>query len=285
MMNTYKLKYISAVIIYGTIGYILHFVNLPSEIVVLCRGVIGSLFIYLYLRVTKRNIDLVAIINNIKYLIISGVALGLNWVFLFASYRVGTVAVGSLCNYMAPIILIALSPVLFKEKITFKKLLCVIGAFIGIIFVSGILETNSNVNGYGVLLGLLAAAAFVLIIIFNRKLKNISAYDKVVVQLAISALTVLPYAIINNIGNTIVLDLKSVVLVIMLGVIHTGVAYCFYFGSINDIPVQAVAILGYIEPVLSVLSSALLLNEPISFIGIIGAILILLSACFSEIIE
>ncbi|MDO5440290.1 MAG: DMT family transporter [Erysipelotrichaceae bacterium] len=284
-MNTYKLKYISAVIIYGTIGYILHFVNLPSEIVVLCRGVIGSLFIYLYLRVTKRNIDLVAIINNIKYLIISGVALGLNWVFLFASYRVGTVAVGSLCNYMAPIILIALSPVLFKEKITFKKLLCVIGAFIGIIFVSGILETNSNVNGYGVLLGLLAAAAFVLIIIFNRKLKNISAYDKVVVQLAISALTVLPYAIINNIGNTIVLDLKSVVLVIMLGVIHTGVAYCFYFGSINDIPVQAVAILGYIEPVLSVLSSALLLNEPISFIGIIGAILILLSACFSEIIE
>ena len=285
MMNTYKLKYISAVIIYGTIGYILHFVNLPSEIVVLCRGVIGSLFIYLYLRVTKRNIDLVAIKNNLIYLIISGVALGLNWVFLFASYRVGTVAVGSLCNYMAPIILIALSPVLFKEKITFKKLFCVIGAFIGIIFVSGILETNSNVNGYGVLLGLLAAAAFVLIIIFNRKLKNISAYDKVVVQLAISALTVLPYAIINNIGNTIILDIKSVVLVIMLGVIHTGVAYCFYFGSINDIPVQAVAILGYIEPVLSVLSSALLLNEPISFIGIIGAILILLSACFSEIIE
>lgn len=285
MMNTYKLKYITAVIIYGTIGYILHFVNLPSEIVVLCRGTIGSLFIYLYLRITKRNINVSSIKKNLKYLILSGVALGLNWVFLFASYRISTVAVGSLCNYMAPIILIALSPILFKEKISSKKLLCIIGAFVGIIFVSGILEISSNVNIYGVILGLLAAMAFVFLIIFNRKLKDISSYDKVVVQLGISALTILPYAIINNIGKPLILDTKTVVLVIILGVIHTGVAYCFYFGSINDIPVQAVAILGYIEPVLSVLSSALLLNEPISILGIIGAILILLSACFSEIIE
>lgn len=284
-MDKYKLRYILAVVIYGTIGYILHFVNLPSEIVVLCRGAIGSLFIYLYLRVTKRNIDVVAIRKNLKYLIISGVALGLNWVFLFASYRVGTVAVGSLCNYMAPIILIALSPMLFKEKITFKKLLCVIGALVGIVLVSGILELNSKVNGLGVLLGLLAALAFVLIIIYNRKLKDISAYDKVIVQLGVSALTVLPYAIFNNVGKPLILDTRSIILVIMLGIVHTGIAYCFYFGSINEIKVQTVAILGYIEPVLSVLSSALLLGEPISMFGIVGAVLILLSACLSEIIE
>lgn len=284
-MDKYKLKYIVAVLIYGSIGYILHFVNLPSEIVVLARGVIGSLFIFIFLKITRRSIDLKAIKKNLKYLIISGVALGLNWVCLFASYRVGTVAVGSLCNYMAPIILVMLSPFLYNEKISFKKALCIAGALIGIILVSGILEINSEVNIVCVLLGLGAAVGFVLIIIYNRKLQDISVYDKVIVQLGISALTVLPYAIINNVGTKIVFDRQSLVLLIVLGIVHTGIAYCLYFGSINDIPTQTLAIFGYIEPVASVLSSALLLHEPISTFGIIGAILILLSACLSEIIK
>lgn len=284
-MDKYKLKYIVAVLIYGSIGYILHFVNLPSEIVVLARGVIGSLFIFVFLKVTKRSIDIKAIKKNLKYLIISGVSLGLNWVCLFASYRVGTVAVGSLCNYMAPIILVMLSPFLYNEKISFKKALCIAGALIGIILVSGKLEKNSEVNIACVLLGLGAAIGFVLIIIYNRKLQDISVYDKVIVQLGISALTVLPYAIINNVGTKIVFDRQSLVLLIVLGIVHTGIAYCLYFGSINDIPTQTLAIFGYIEPVASVLSSALLLHEPISTFGIIGAILILLSACLSEIIK
>ena len=284
-MDKYKLKYIVAVLIYGSIGYILHFVNLPSEIVVLARGVIGSLFIFVFLKVTKRSIDIKAIKKNLKYLIISGVSLGLNWVCLFASYRVGTVAVGSLCNYMAPIILVMLSPFLYNEKISFKKALCIVGALIGIILVSGILEINSEVNIACVLLGLGAAVGFVLIIIYNRKLQDISVYDKVIVQLGISALTVLPYAIINNVGTKIVFDRQSLVLLIVLGIVHTGIAYCLYFGSINEIPTQTLAIFGYIEPVASVLSSALLLHEPISTFGIVGAVLILLSACLSEIIK
>lgn len=284
-MDKYKLKYIVAVLIYGSIGYILHFVNLPSEIVVLARGVIGSLFIFIFLKITRRSIDLKAIKKNLKYLIISGVALGLNWVCLFASYRVGTVAVGSLCNYMAPIILVMLSPFLYNEEISFKKAMCIIGALIGIVLVSGVLEINSEVNIVCVLLGLGAAVGFVLIIIYNRKLQDISVYDKVIVQLGISALTVLPYAIINNVGTKIVFDRQSLVLLIVLGIVHTGIAYCLYFGSINDIPTQTLAIFGYIEPVASVLSSALLLHEPISTFGIIGAILILLSACLSEIIK
>lgn len=284
-MDKYKLKYISAVFIYGTIGMFIHYVNLSSEIVVLARGIIGSLFILLYLKISKQTLNKEAIKRNAKYLILSGVALGLNWVCLFASYQVSTVAVGSLCNYMAPIILIALSTMLYKEKISFKKLLCVVGAVIGIILVSGILEVNSSVNPLGVVLGLCAAFGFVMIVIFNRKLNGVSVYDKVVVQLGTSALTVLPYALINNIGKPFVVDTRSLIIIVILGIFHTGFAYCLYFGSINEIPVQTMAILGYIEPVMSVLISAFLLSEPISLYGIIGAILILVSACMSEIIE
>lgn len=284
-MYKYKIKYLFSVIIYGTIGFVLHFVNLPSEIVVLARGAIGSLIIYIYLKVNGHSLNAFAIKKNGKYLILSGIALGLNWVFLFASYRVSTVAIGSLCNYMAPIILIVLSPFLYQEKLNVKKILCVIGAIIGIVLVSGIIEVNNNVNIEGIVLGLLAAACFVLIIVFNRKIRDLSVYDKVVVQLLISALTTLPYAIFNNINTVFVLDTKTLLLVLLLGVFHTGFAYCLYFGSINEIPVQSVAILGYIEPVLSVIISATMLSEPISIYGIIGACLIIVSACFSEIIK
>ena len=284
-MKHYKAKYILSVIIYGTIGYILHFINLPSEIVVLGRGVIGSIFIYLYLRFTRQKMEVEAIKKNLKYLIPSGIALGLNWVFLFASYRVSTVALGSLCNYMAPIILIVISPIAFKEKIAFKKVICVIVAFIGIVLVSGILESDVVVNVEGIVLGLLAAVCFVLIIIFNKRLRGVPVYDKVIVQLATSAITVLPYAIFNNINTHLVFDTRSVLLIILLGVVHTGLAYCLYFGSINNIPVQSVAILGYIEPVCGILTSVLLLHEPISFLGIIGGVLIIVSACLCEIME
>ena len=284
-MNIYKLKYILAVIIYGTIGYILHFIKLPSEIVVLGRGIIGSIFIYLYLRIKGDNLDFVSIKNNLKYLVMSGIALGLNWVFLFASYRVSTVALGSLCNYMASIILILISPILYKERITFRKMLCVIFAFVGIVLVSGIFESNVVVNVQGIVLGLLAAVCFVFIIIFNRKLQGVPVYDKVVVQLAVSALTVLPYAIFNNLNANLVFDKNSLLLILVLGIVHTGFAYCLYFGSINNIPVQSVAILGYIEPVCGIITSALLLNEPISPLGIIGGVLIIVSACFSELIH
>lgn len=284
-MKHYKAKYILSVIIYGTIGYILHFINLPSEIVVLGRGVIGSIFIYLYLRFTRQKMEVEAIKKNLKYLIPSGIALGLNWVFLFASYRVSTVALGSLCNYMAPIILIVISPIVFKEEIAFKKVICVIVAFIGIVLVSGILESDVVVNVEGIILGLLAAVCFVLIIIFNKRLRGVPVYDKVIVQLATSAITVLPYAIFNNINIHLVFDTRSVLLIILLGVVHTGLAYCLYFGSINNIPVQSVAILGYIEPVCGVLTSVILLHEPISFLGIIGGVLIIVSACLCEIME
>ena len=284
-MKHYKAKYILSVIIYGTIGYILHFINLPSEIVVLGRGVIGSIFIYLYLRFTRQKMEVEAIKKNLKYLIPSGIALGLNWVFLFASYRVSTVALGSLCNYMAPIILIVISPIVFKEEIVFKKVICVIVAFIGIVLVSGILESDVVVNVEGIVLGLLAAVCFVLIIIFNKRLRGVPVYDKVIVQLATSAITVLPYAIFNNINTHLIFDTRSVLLIILLGVVHTGLAYCLYFGSINNIPVQSVAILGYIEPVCGILTSVLLLHEPISFLGIIGGVLIIVSACLCEIME
>lgn len=280
-MNRETIKYLIANTIYGTIGLFLHFVNTSSEFVVLCRGIIGSLFIILMKVLNKDYLDSKSIRSNLKLLVISGMALGLNWVFLFAGYRYA-VAITSLCNYMAPIIIVLISSLLFKEKINNKQKLCVFLAFVGIILVSGVLNNNSLIDYHCVIYGLLAALGFVILVLCNRRLKDIKPLDKTVIQLFVSALTVLPYVIINN-GFPSYLDVRSIILLIVMGVVHTGIAYILYFNSIDVLPVHKVAVLGYIEPVLSVLIGALVFNEYLGIAGIIGAILIIFSALFNEI--
>lgn len=278
-----RAEYIISGILYGTIGLFLHYVNLPSEVVVLFRGFVGSLFIFFYLKARKISIDKKSIKDNLIWLVLSGACLGLNWVFLFSSYRVASVAVGTLCNYMGPIIVIILSPFLYKEKLTKTKILCVLMALVGIIFVSGVFDSSLSVNLKGVALGLMSAVCFVGLVIFNKKLKNISSYDKAVSQLLMSAVTVLPYAMIINWGKNLSFDTRSLIICVILGIVHTGVAYCFYFRALGTLSVQTFSILGYIEPVVAVILSATILHEPISLLGIIGAVLIIGAAVLSEI--
>ena len=274
-------KYIIAVVLYGTIGLFLRFVDLPSEIVAMCRGLFGALFIYLYLRFRQVKIDKIAISNNRSLLLLSGVCLGLNWIFLFKAYMTTTVAIASLCNYLAPLIVVIVSPIVLHEKWELRKLPLVALAFLGIVLVSGVFAKQHG-SLLGVVYGLLAAFVFSLIIICNRKLQDISVYDRSLVQLIISALTIFPYVLFNNYGVSISIGLKDVLIVLMLGAIHTGLAYCFYFSGMASLDVQTIAILGYLEPVVSLLCSTVILNEPLSLYGWIGAALIIFSAFMSE---
>lgn len=285
-MKKDNLKYSLAVILFGTIGMFLRYIRLPSELVVLCRGVIGSLVIWAFVRIRGNRVDRSAIRKNLKWLVISGICLGLNWVFLFAAYLHTTVAIASLFNYLAPVIVVVIAPFLYREKLGWKKILCVVAAVIGVVLLSGVLSgTAAEVNWLGILFAFLAALGFVGIIFCNKKLDGINAYDKAIVQLAVSALTVLPYMIFNNWGTPLSLDLRSVLLTLMLGLLQTGFTYCLYFDTLGRLPVHSVAVLGYLEPVVSVLCSVFILQEGMDVFGWIGAVLIIGAAAVSELIS
>lgn len=238
------------------------------------------------IRLKGNRVDIKAIRKNLLCLILSGICLGLNWIFLFAAYLHTTVAVASLCNYLAPVIVVVLAPVLYQDRLGWKKLLCVAAAVLGVILISGIIGTApADPDGIGILFGLLAALSFVAIILCNRKNRGMDAFDKVIVQLAVSALTVLPYALIKNLGTPLVLDVRSILLTLMLGLVHTGFAYCLYLDNLGKLPVHSVAVLGYLEPVVSVLCSALILKEHMTVLGWIGAVLIIGAAAASELIK
>lgn len=281
-----KLAYLLTLFIYGTIGVILNYIDVPSELVVLFRGALGALTIYTVLRLKKGKLNIAAIKKNLLYLIISGASLGFNWVFLFMAYDQTSVAIASLCNYMAPIILVALSPILFKEKLTFPKVLCVIACFVGVAMISGVFELQKgSVNVLGIIFGLLAATGFVFLIIFNKKLtSDLPNLDRSIIQLLVSAIVVLPFAIFKCAKTTFTFDLKTILILIMLGVIHTGFAYILYFKSVKELPVQTVSIFGYFEPIIGIILAAIILGQNLTIFGIIGTILIIGGSIVSELI-
>lgn len=280
-----RIQYMVSLVLYGTTGMILRWTAIPSELLVLARGAIGAVLIFLFLLIQGKKPSVADIRRNGKWLILGGISLGLNWVFLFGAYRYTTVALASLCNYTAPIIVIFLSPFLFGEKLTVRKLLCVLAAALGISLVSGVFAGEGTADPIGLLLGMGASLGFVGIIICNKRLSGVSPYDRVIVQLLISALTVLPYAFFQNMGSQIQADAGSIFWMLVLAVVHTAFAYCCYFGAMADLPVQTIALWGYIEPVVSVLCSALILKEPLGAAGIIGSIMVLTSAAVSELLS
>lgn len=274
-----SLKYFISVFLYGTLGLFLSMINVNSDFVVFCRGFIGSLFIFIVKLIKKERFDLKAIKENFLYLAICGISLGLNEMFLFIGYKYA-VSLASLGNYTAPISVIVISAIIYKEKLNIKQLLCVIASFLGIILISGVFTSNTG-NVIALIYGLIASIGFVSLVFFNKKLGPMDPLDKTFIQLIFTYLTVLPFVIINKSIPTI-LDIKTISILLMLGVLHTGFAYIFYFDAIKTLSPIKIAIIGYVEPVLSVLIGALLLNEPMDIYGIIGTILIIGSAIVSE---
>lgn len=281
-MKSDSIKYLLAVTIYGTIGLFIRYVNASSEFIVFCRGTIGSLFIAIVMLIKRQKIDFKAISSNLSLLAMSGVCLGLNWVFLFSGYK-RALALTSLCNYTAPIFVVIISTLFLKEKINFKQIICIITSFVGVVLISGIFDSR-GVDLYCIVCGMLAAACFVGLVLLNRRFKNIKDLDKTIIQLAFSAITVLPYMVINSSIPTS-LDTTSIIILILLGIVHTGIAYILYFSSIDTLPVEEVAVLGYIEPALSVIIGILILQETSSLFSIIGAIVIIVSAILIELFK
>ena len=285
--NISKIKVASSMFIFGTIGIFVRYIPLPSSIIAMMRAFIGTAVLLLVLALSRSKMDFAAIKKNLVKLAFSSTMMAINWILLFEAYRFTTVATATLCYYMSPIILVALSPFFFKEKLTAKKLICIGAALLGMIFVSGVIGGGgiklSEMKG--IVMGLLAACFYASVVITNKTIKGLPSFDRTIMQLAIAAVVMLPYNALTGAFAGIELNTLVVVMMIIVGVIHTGLAYWMYFGSMEHLKSQTLAILSYVDPVVAVLLSALLLREPMRVLATIGAVMILGAAIVSELPE
>jgi RarD protein len=217
-------------------------------------------------------------------LFLSGAAMGLNWVLLFEAYNHTTVATATLCYYMAPVFVILASPFIFGEKLGAKKVLCVLFAVLGMFFVSGVFESGFGgaAELKGVLFGISAAVLYATVVILNKKTAEVPSFEKTLVQLGSAAITILPYILLTEDFSEIEAKPLSLALLLTAGIVHTGIAYALYFGSIGKLPAQTTAIFSYIDPVSALFISVLFLHEPMGAAGLVGAVLILGAAFAAE---
>lgn len=282
-----KLIFVVSMIIFGTIGIFRKYIPLDSAVLSFSRGLIGTLFIGLFLLIKKNKPNNKELKRNLIFLIVSGFLIGVNWLFLFESYKYTSVAASTLCYYMAPIIVMIASSFIFKDKISLVHVICMIVAFVGVIFVSGIFETGFNDKNtiIGVLYGFGAAVLYASVVLINKKTKVENPYYKTLIQLLFSSIVLIPYLIWNRSFNGIELNFKISILILVVGVIHTGMAYVLYFGSITKIKTQFISIFSYIDPVVAIILSAAILKEQLTVFSAIGAVLILSSSLLMEIID
>jgi len=282
--TTHRISLILSMCIFGTIGLVRRYIDLPSSVIALARAVIGTVFLAVLVVLRRRRPNWKAIGKMLPLLLLSGAALGFNWILLFESYCHTSVATATLCYYMAPILVILAAPLLFRERLTLRKALCIPAALVGIVLVSGILQTGiqSLSELKGILLGLSAAVLYASVVLLNKKIRDIPALDRTILQLAISGIILIPYTLLTEDWSSMTLTGDAAVLLLIAGVIHTGIAYALYFGSISKLPAQTAALLSYIDPIIAILLSALFLQEPMTAYSILGAVLILGAAVVSE---
>lgn len=289
MANKAKLELIASMFIFGTIGIFVRHIPLPSSMIALVRGFVGAFFVLLFVYLKKSKPDKAAIKKNFVMLVLSGAFIGINWILLFESYNYTTVATATICYYMEPIFVILASPFLLKEKLTAKKAVCAAFALLGMVFVSGVLQTGIPAlsEAKGILYGLGAACFYASVVLMNKKITEINAYDKTIMQLGMGAIVLSPYVMLTQDFGTATTSMTPSLwaLLLFVGLVHTGVAYALYFDSMKELKAQTLAIFSYIDPIVAIILSALLLKENMGLYGVIGAVLVLGSTFISEMPE
>lgn len=285
-----KWMLVGSMLMFGTIGIFRRHIPLSSSVIALARAVLGTLFLLFLMAVKGSRPSVKAVTANLPALLVSGVLIGFNWILLFEAYQYTSVAVATLCYYTAPVLVILVSPVFLKEKLTGKKLVCVAAALAGMALVSGVVGADVTVGvgsseWRGILLGLGAAALYAAIMILNKRIRDIPAIDKTVVQLAAAALVLLPYTWFTEEISAIRLTPVVGLLLVIVGVVHTGIGYAMYFGSMKALRAQTVALFSYIDPVTAIILSALLLNERMGAAQMAGAVFILCAAIAGDMPE
>ncbi|MDF2674664.1 MAG: transporter [Clostridiales bacterium] len=277
------IQIIISMIIWGSVGIFVKYINMPSLEIAFMRAAVAAVFLLIIGIFNRKKNKSIYSRKNLLLLLASGAAIGLNWVLLFQSYKYTTISNATLSYYFAPVFIMLLSPIVLKEKLTPVRLLSVFGALAGLFL---ILSNQSNVSmgqynhRLGMVFGVLAAVLYAGVVLLNKYIKDFSGFDMTFIQITTAALVLLPFIISR--GQLHIEGSNILLLILVVGIVHTGIAYLIYFSAIKNVKAQSAAILSYIDPVSAILFGTLILSEPVNIIQILGGLLILGSTFVGE---
>lgn len=267
--------YVLAMVIFGTLAPFVRNIGVSSGELALYRAVMGAGLIWIYLLAKGKNPFSGGLKREILLLLLSGGAMGVNWILLFQAYRYTSVSTATLCYYFAPVIVTALSPVLFRERLTRKQLFCFAMATLGLVLITGLEPSAGSANLTGILFGLGAAVFYAAVILLNKYIRSTAGIQRTFLQFLAAIVTLIPYVAATGGVTLSRLDGTGWLCLLVVGILHTGITYCLYFSSLKALPGQRAAILSYIDPLVAVLISVTVLREPMTWQQALGGGLIL----------
>ena len=278
-----KAMIVISMVIFGTIAPFVRNVSVTSGELALYRALMAAVIIGIVFIVTKQKIDLKAIKKEIPLLLVSGIAMGFNWILLFEAYKYTTVSVATLSYYFAPVIVTVVCPFLFKEKMTMKQIICFIASTVGLVLVINAGGLSGGSDYIGILFGLGAAVLYATVILLNKFIKGVDGIQRTFLQFVAAIIVLVPYVAFTSgvtLGN---MNATGWIYLLAVGIIHSAFAYCLYFSAIKEVPGQTAAILSYADPLVAVIISVTILGESITLMQLIGGVLILGFTLLNEI--
>lgn len=279
-----RLMLVAAMAIFGTLGPFVRNISVSSGELALYRAVMAALILGFYFLLTKQPIRFKEIRRELPLLLISGMAMGINWILLFEAYRYTTVSVATLSYYFAPVIVTAVCPILFKERLTAKQILCFVASTAGLALITvGGSDAGGNAHLRGILIGLGAASFYATVVLLNKFIKNVDGIHRTFLQFLAAAVILIPYVLFSSGVTVQSMDYVGWINLLIVGLVHTGVTYCLYFSSLKNLTGQTAAILSYVDPLVAVIVSVTVLHEGITALQIVGGALILGFTLLNEI--
>ena len=270
-----RLTLVTAMTVFGTLGLFVRNIPVSSGELALYRAVLAALLLAAFFLVTGQKIPFAKIKKEVPLLLASGVAMGINWILLFEAYKYTTVSAATLSYYFAPVIVTVVCPLLFKEKLTGRQILCFIMSTAGLVLITGIGDMGGGQDLIGILFGLGAAVFYAAVVLLNKFIKNVEGIHRTFLQFLAAIVILIPY-VLSTSGITLgTLSGKGWVNLLVVGLVHTGITYCLYFSSLKELPGQKAAILSYIDPLVAVLISVTVLGESMTLWQAVGGLLIL----------
>ncbi|MEC1528503.1 DMT family transporter [Bacillus spizizenii] len=278
-----SIQFILSMIIFGTIGLVVRYIDLSSSETAFLSSSIGFLFLTLVFINKRKSFSWQKIKSCGIFLFLSGIALGGNWIFLYQSYEYTTLTNATLGYYFAPVFVMLLSPIFLKEKLSLKKVICIFVAVLGMMFIVGNgVSASGREDLIGIILGLIAAAFYAALMLLNKFIKEMNRLEVTIIQLLVTALILLPYVLITEGLNMLSVSSSSIPFIIFLGIVNTGIGFWLFFSGMEKLKGQSIAVLSYVDPFVAILISGLILQEQFTLLQIIGGILLLGSTFASE---
>lgn len=269
-------KFIASLVLFGSNGVMAAHIALSSASIVFYRTLIGAIALGLLFSVLRNHANTIRNKRELAYVIASGASMGLSWLFLYEAYRLVGVGVSSMAYYCAPIMVMALSPVIFKERLTPPIVVTFGVVFIGAFLINGD-NFNDSASAFGMICAWASAICHAAMVIFSKLADKIDGIESSLIQLVVSFAVAALFLILTS-GIEASIPLESIGWILMLGVVNTGIGCYLYFSSFGGLSAQTVAILGYLEPLSAVFCAFLFLDETMQWVQVLGSVLIVCGA-------